>query len=317
MKDDTEILSHFVQGKLWREKYYNRDKLEFPSYVYFDEFECGNHLASHAGEEKLGGVYVSLACSPPYLVAKSENIFLSTIVHAKHLKKFGNPIIFQKVIQDLNILSKTGIIVNINGNNQTVYFECALVLGDNIGVNTICGFNKCFLSKYYCRICNAPKTLCEILAVHDNSMLRTKNNYDLDVLRKNPTETGIQEECAFHDIVKFHITENIYVDLMHDVQEGISAYTIGKVLSVLVKSKIISLEVLNNRIDSFSYNETEKSNKPRPLFFTNSKKGEPKIKVKQSASELLCLTRYLALMIGDLISDKHEYWKFMYLSELI
>ena len=33
-----------------------------------------------------------------------------------------------------------------------------------------------------------------------------------------------------------------------------------------------------------------------------------KIEIKQSASKLLCLTRYLGLMIGDLINDKSEYW---------
>ena len=87
---------------------------------------------------------------------------------------------------------------------------------------------------------------------------------------------------------------------MHDLTEGIVVYDIGGILQVLIDSKVITLEIINNRVETFPYGEHEKAYKARPLFFSQEK-GGTKIKVKQSSVEMLCLTRYLGLMIGDLI----------------
>ena len=74
--ENDSCYTNIMQGQLWKSIYANSNKIVFPLLLYFDELECGNPLASHAGEEKLGGIYVSLACLPPHLIAKAENIFL-------------------------------------------------------------------------------------------------------------------------------------------------------------------------------------------------------------------------------------------------
>ena len=99
------------------------------------------------------------------------------------------------------------------------------------------------------------------------------------------------------------------VDVTHDLCEGIGAYTIEKVLESLIQTKVISLEIINNRIDSFPYNDTEKPNKPRALFFRVGKKGSSKIKFRQSASKSLCLIRYLGLIIRDRVPAENQYWE--------
>ena len=53
----------------------------------------------------------------------------------------------------------------------------------------------------------------------------------------------------------------------------------------------------------------KKKNKPKPLFFSTSKKGGEKIKIRQSASQSLCLMRYFGLMVGDFIPTDNEHWK--------
>lgn len=95
---------------------------------------------------------------------------------------------------------------------------------------------------------------------------------------------------------------------MHDLYEGICGYTIGRILQHFIKEKELDLDLLNNRISSFPYSDAEKSNKPRPIYFDFSKKREYKIKIKQSASEMLCLTQYLGLMIGDKIQSNNKHW---------
>lgn len=88
---------------------------------------------SHAGEEKLGAAYISIACLPPYLSAKVRNIFLSTIFNSKYLQLFGNEKIVKKLITELNFLSKEEISLLVDGIMQKVYFQCIKILGDNLG----------------------------------------------------------------------------------------------------------------------------------------------------------------------------------------
>ncbi|XP_051172571.1 uncharacterized protein LOC127288909 [Leptopilina boulardi] len=141
------------------------------------------------------------------------------------------------------------------------------------------------------------------------ALLRTAKSY-LEDLKKNSFETtGIKEECIFNEMEDFEINENITGDVMHDCPEGIFDYTLSKVVEGLIEDNLITLDKLNNRIDTFPYNDLEKQNKPRPLFYSVGKKGGRKIKIKQSASEITCLTRYLGLMIGDLIPADNCYWK--------
>ena len=57
-----------------------------------------------------------------------------------------------------------------------------------------------------------------------------------------------------------------------------------------------------------------KKNKPRPITREKSKKSNPdklikKIKIKQSAAEMICLIRYLGVIIGHKIPKNNEHWE--------
>ena len=86
---DTSTLSNIIQGELWQKKYKTSNKIVRPIYVYSDNFETRNPLRSHAGEEKLCGLYASLAYLPPHIAAKLYNIFICAVVQSKKLKKLG------------------------------------------------------------------------------------------------------------------------------------------------------------------------------------------------------------------------------------
>jgi hypothetical protein len=61
--------------------------LEF--FLYYDDFQVNNPLGSHAGAQKLGAVYVSLACLPPELFSLIDNIFLLSLFKTDDLNTFG------------------------------------------------------------------------------------------------------------------------------------------------------------------------------------------------------------------------------------
>lgn len=132
--NDKEVLSNIVQGSLWRDKYYNPNKDSYPIIIHYDDFEAGNCLGSHSGEQCMCGIYASLPCLPPHLVAELDYILLSTICNTKFVKEFGNEAVFSQTIADLDSLSKNGIVLNTKGIIGKVYFDCILISGDNKGL---------------------------------------------------------------------------------------------------------------------------------------------------------------------------------------
>ena len=60
----------------------------------------------------------------------------------------------------------------------------------------------------------------------------------------------------------YHMSDNVAVDIMYDVLEGVGPYELKLVLNSLNEQKHLTLEKLNYRITSFDYGFYEKRNKP-------------------------------------------------------
>ena len=221
--------------------------------------------------------------------------------------------VFGKVISDLQYLSETGVTVELNGIVEQVYFDCILVVGDNLGLNGCCGFQESFNGGNYCRICRASHTQYTKLKVEFPKLFRSRQNYELDL--RDHTR-GVKEECIFNQLPNFHIVENKTVDLMHDIFEGVARDTIEKVLTSLIfRENLFSLDDLNHRLENFDFGDVEKSNKPKYLLIekcsarqTDILNSSVKVRAKQSAAEMACFSRYLGLIIGDLIPGQNKYW---------
>lgn len=81
--------------------------------MFFDDYESGNVLGSHSGIHKLGAVYVSIPCMPPYCSTTLSNIFLALLFHSSDRVQFGNRVIFNSIIEEFNFLMETGIQIDI------------------------------------------------------------------------------------------------------------------------------------------------------------------------------------------------------------
>ncbi|KAL4119209.1 hypothetical protein QTP88_012053 [Uroleucon formosanum] len=92
------------EGTYWQSRAVtHNERVVFLLFVFFDNFESGNALGSHSGIHKLG-VYVSLPCLPSYLSTVLFNIFFALIFHISDRVEFGNRIIFQPLMDELNFL---------------------------------------------------------------------------------------------------------------------------------------------------------------------------------------------------------------------
>lgn len=113
------------------------------------------------------------------------------------------------------------------------------------------------------------------------------------------TLTGIKELCVFNELDSFHVTKNYSFDIMNDILEGVCKYDICMMLKTMIYHLLnyFNIETLNNRIESFNYGPIDFRNRPSLLSPKILKKGI----IEMSASEMLCFTKYLTLIIWELV----------------
>lgn len=305
---NTGTISNFLQSSHWQNIKISLvegdDTMTFPLFVYYDDFETGNPLGSHSGIHKLGAVYVSTPCFPPEYSSKLQNIILALLFHSDDRKAFGNNNVFRILVDELQFLEQTGIVITHRGKEMRIKFVLVLILGDNLGLHTLLGFVENFSATHPCRFCNISKNDLHVQCSDNVQLHRTKDNYNNSILFINPSATGVKQNCIFNELKYFHVTNNMYVDPMHDLAEGICHYDIILILKYYIHTtKLFTLDTLNHKIASFNYGP-EKSNKPPSVNsdFCN------KLKLSMSASEMLCFIRCFSLFIGHLVPHGCEVW---------
>ncbi|XP_048514964.1 uncharacterized protein LOC125501885 [Athalia rosae] len=307
------VVKNIVQTNLWNsiEQKFN-GKLVLPLILYFDDFEVNNPLGSHAGINKLGAIYYTIACIPREYSGMLENIFVAQLHNTLDQAEFGNVNIFGRVMNEVSELEIHGIEIDVSGIRTKVHFALSLISGDNLGLHAILGFNTSFNSNYSCRFCLADKPMLQGLLSENTEIIRTIENYSEDLSKLTG---GIKEPCIFNELSSFHVTENIYGDTMHDLFEGVCRYDMAKVLNHLIfVDKLFSLGRLNDRIRFFTYGSTVTGNIPPQITSNALKKGQ----LITSASEMVCLVRHLGFIIGDLVPIDNEAWElYITLREII
>ncbi|KAI4455641.1 hypothetical protein MML48_9g00001200 [Holotrichia oblita] len=305
LKSESTI-QNIVQTKFWNNKVKEckSNDIVFPLFLYFDEYETGNVLGSHSTIHKMGAVYISLPCIPIVYQSKLENIFLALLFHSRDLKKFGSNMIFSKLVDELNKLFDEGIIVKHLNGTLKIRFLLALVLGDNLGLNTIMGFVESFRANSYCRFCKCRRNETEQLTTENQQLRRDKTNYKNDLKLANPSATGIKEECILNQVRLFHATENFCVDIAHDIFEGIALFDFQELLyQFIIVDKFFTIDILNYQLKYFDYGK-QNINKPPLLTLDNVKKK----KFNMSCAELKSLALYAGLMFAQFVPRSNPHW---------
>lgn len=298
------IYTSVFQGTLWKSMKQNfENKTVFPIYFFFDDFEPLNPLGSRAGAYKIGALYMSLASVPHEYSSLLDNIFLTQLIFTSDRTTFGNEAVFKNIIEELKLLEGQGISINICGEEKTIYFVLLLMIGDNLGLNSVMGFTESFNAEHFCRICLAPKSTTQREINESQFVLRTKENYDLDL---ETLSHGIKEKCVWHDLQNFHVTQNFSCDLMHDCLEGILRYDMASIISGLLNKKYFDFDLLNNRIKFFNFSRNDAGNAMPLIKLEHLRKKQ----IIMSASEMLALTVYFGILVGDLVPDEEPIWNF-------
>ncbi|KAL6434729.1 hypothetical protein ACFW04_006217 [Cataglyphis niger] len=302
---DSDSISNFIQSKLWCEKRKNFgvDVYVFPLFVYYDDWEVNNTLGSHC--ISLGGVYCYLLCLPPECISRLENIFLVLLFNTEDRKEFGNKQTFTPLIEELNFLEQVGITITVNGNFHKIYFVLGLLLGDSLGLHAI--------------FCKIHRNISQTTCFEDKSIFRTRALYNMDLTLANSSLSGIKEECVFNAISSFHVIDNVYVDIMHDILafyfiEGVSYYDMIPIINYFIQIGDFTLSGLNYSLQMFDYGPSVQ-NKPPCIaddFATKSK-------FKMTASEMLIFCKLFGVIVGHNVKTYNDpFWKlYLLLKEII
>lgn len=307
LSTENTVMENVTQGHLWKSVILPKfkDKIVLPLNVYFDEFEPDNTLGSHSGVHKMGPVYCEIACLPPEFQGSLENKFLALMFHATD-RGIGNKEVFRPLLNILQFLENEGISVVLpSGIVYQVYFALAVFIGDNAGLHGVLGFVEGFTANFPCRFCRADKNTIQRQVNLDVSLLRNHCNYEEDLLISDESLTGVKENCILNVLKSFHVIDNVYADIMHDMLEGVCGYSLSVIIAHLIRNNYFDYDTLNERVQCFFYGEIEGGNKPPLITASHVEEG-----LKFSASEMLCFVRYFGLMVGDLVPPDECVWEF-------
>jgi len=300
------VMVDFWDGSLYK---HLRGSSSVNIFLYQDAFEICNPLGSSKKKHKIVGVYCMLGNLPAHQRSKLDNIFLIMLVKETYLKKFGQTVVFRRLISELSSLCTHGF--SVDGEHFHP-FNLLGILGDNLGSHYVGGFTENFNVENFCRFCLISKTQFKV-EPYAISELRSQENYDcsITVLQHNPAlnnHAGIKFNSVFNQIPRFHVCNPALPPCIgHDIFEGVIAYDMVLFIKYFVFKKWFSFEVMNHRILNFSYSYQDANDRP-PTFTSTA------CKLNGQAAENWCFFRLFPLIMFGLIKDPNDkVWK-LYLS---
>lgn len=298
------VITSIIQGTIWKEletKF--KGKVFFPLLLFYDDFEPCNPLGSRAVIYKVGAVYITLSCLPPEYASLLENIFLAQLSYTSDREFHGNKKVFSNLIDELKYLEEVGLKIKINNEEKQIYLPLILIMGDNLGLNSLLGFAESFNAHYFCRFCLTHRNITKVITNSSGCNLRTTENYDLHCV---DSTYGIKEKCIWNDLNNFHVISNVYCDLMHDIFEGVLRYDMAFLINDLIKNKYFDLSQLNCRIKFFKHSKADLGIAP-PLIKNEHLKNNYLV---MSSSEMMSLVLYFGILVGDMVPESDSSWAF-------
>ncbi|KAJ8031984.1 hypothetical protein HOLleu_25375 [Holothuria leucospilota] len=158
---------------------------------------------------------------------------------------YGYGPIFAQFILDMNSLLNDGIDIETDFFTGNVKVAIAQVVGDNLGIHSLFGFAEGFTANFPCRVCKMHRDGIQVQLSENRQLIRTKENYQVDLDAQNLQGTGIKSLCVLNNVINFHVVDNRAPDVMHDLLEGVCPLEMKLVLNALIGKGFLTLDLLN------------------------------------------------------------------------
>ena len=279
-----------------------------PFMLYSDEFEVCNPLGSAKVKHKVSAYYFSFLSLPPKYRRKRHSMHLACLVRDTVQKQVGHAKVLEPLLKEIEEFENIPLICG----GIHFYPRLAFICADNLTAHCLGGFQCSFSSGYICRYCTiryGPHRHCFDPDDFDH---RTRESYvkhlgepeDNVMLR-----CGVGKQCCFlgKDFY-FDPTTMFPLDVMHDMLEGCVPLVVTVSLSKLIESELLSLRLVNERLQAFSYSYCDSTNKYSCKLTIKHLRAK---KIPGTASEKWNLLIFLPLILGDLIEGENEHWNLL------
>lgn len=304
------VYKYFCCGQTHKLHDIFRDKNVIQLQLGIDDFEVCSPLKSKTGIHKICAVYLQIRNIPPEISSKLNNIPVVAICKTHDLKAdskyFDN--ISNLIVDDLKKLERDGIEVEGIGVLKAVLTN---LCSDNLGKNMVYGLHESFNAEYYCSICEMKKSECQQAVKEFAEKFRSKLSYCNYFLSLNQDESidesitkGIVRYCPFNDLKNFNIFQNLYVDLMHDVYEGMIQFFLKEFFDYCAKNNVLTKRKMMELIRDFNFSASSRKNVPSIVNFD-------KINFNQSAAQIGCLMLHLPLIFYRFHNELTHIWPVM------
>lgn len=306
-------LNDFCDGETFRaHPLFTADPYALQIVAYFDELEVVNPIGTYVKKHKLGCLFFTLGNVRPQFRSILKAINLVAIVKHEDISgEIGIDSFLAPFVTDLKKLYCDGINVCVGSQNYVFYGGLIAFLADNLAAHLLGGFKQSMsFALRMCRTCYATRSLVKSCFTEARCTLRTaESHYSQSQLLEGSlkahysTVYGINRLSILEDVPGFSVVHGLHHDIMHDLFEGVVPYELKLLLRHFIQAKYFSLQLLNERLDSYDFH----NNKPSLIderVLNNSDR-----KLRQSASQMMTLVRELPLIIGDKVNIDDKYWK--------
>lgn len=291
------VFKHFCCGQKYKStELFQTNTNSIQIQIATDDFEPCNPLQSKSGSHKICAVYFVVRNMPTKFLSKLNNIYLICLCNSNDLKSQQTDFndIWSLIVKEMKYVENVGVDI---GSNITIKGSISFISYDNLGGNCSLGFVESFQSFFYCRICELSKAECQRSVKEDPKMLRNKEKYMKQIAiideseKVNYSQTrGIKRFCLLNDLKYFHITQNISVDPMHDLNEGVIPFVMKHFIERCISLKIFSKKKIIQMIKFHDFGALNSKNRPSQLELDKKNMG-------QNASQSMCLFLHLPFIL--------------------
>ena len=197
--------------------------------AYYDKVETCNPLGSSSKKYKLGCIFFTLGNIKPLLRSNLKSLFLLALAKSTTIKNNGIDSILKPFIDDLKVLSSSGIKLTTEGKVEVWKGTLVAFVADNLAAHEIGGFKQSFsFAHRFCRSCMATKASMKTYFDESNFELRTSSTHRRQCTEiEGPNqhsasvEYGINRRAALEDLPGFSVVDCLPHDVMHDLMEGL------------------------------------------------------------------------------------------------
>lgn len=215
-------------------------------------------------------------------------------------------------MRDLNILSSSGVTVEVDGVQRIFRGGLLCFLADNAASNAIGEFKESFSFSFrFCQSCMT--TINSFRKEFVANAFRSRSDADHSgqcegPLRDHYSKTyGINRRSILTKVSNFSLFNGgLPLDFMHDVLEGVAQHEIKLLVRHCVEQKYFTIEEYNRRLVFFNYGDSETD---RPSIINRDILCSEDKKFHLSSSQTFLLCRILPLLIGERVPEDNVAWK--------